>query len=142
MPVATDARDTPPPLDGPPTAVPPHDGLLDVSDEEALWRSVYFLAGLCHPDCRGTVEQFTAVLDEARRALAVMGADPPPSSWAAPGPPTMTQLFDHAIARFAPPSSSSSAHVAPAVDGTLAFTALTAAGPEDVTMPDGWSFVA
>jgi hypothetical protein len=70
--------------------------LLDVTaDDETAWRSVYMLAGLCHPECRGSAEQMRVVLDEAVACL-----DDVPAHWSCELP-SMRDLFDHAVARFA-----------------------------------------
>ncbi len=109
--------------------------LLDTSDEESVWRSVYWLAGLCHPDCRGSADQMTSVLQEAAQALAELGVGGLP--WQTI--PDMTQLFEHAIARFTPGNAANVEHVTAAHDGTQVFVTGSDA---QVALPNGWAPLA
>lgn len=110
--------------------------LLDTSSERALWRSVYCLAGLCHPECRGSEEQMRTVLHEARHALQEMGLACAPIL-AQETLPTMRDLFEHAVDRQEEPEPSSLADIAPAQDGTICV--VDSETFAQLSWPDGWT---
>ena len=106
--------------------------MLDTGSEDALWRSVYLIAGMCH----WSPDQLAGLLADAREALGAMGAPPPPPDW--PAVPSMRDIFDHAIHRNAVDllETDAVAAPAPARDGTILAVALDDFKP--LAFPDGW----
>jgi hypothetical protein len=110
--------------------------LLDTSSEDAVWRSVYAIAGMCHPECGGSEDQMRELLRVAAGALDQLGAAPPPFQ----GPPSMRDIFDHATSAIrleTPCEDDTGNSVEPAHDGMIvAATTLTF---EPLAFPDGWA---